>query len=180
MMTIYTRTGDLGQSDLLGSVRVPKDAAVLEVCGDLDELNAWLGLARCEPLPTATATLLEQLQHRLFQLGAELVAVASGQTAPTAVGPPDVAALEQTIDRYEAALPSAGTFVLPAGSRTAAVLHVARAVCRRTERRLVSLLRAQPQAASSSLLSYINRLSDLLHVLARAANAQAGIADTQC
>ena len=179
-MTIYMRTGDRGETDLLHGIRVPKDAALLEVCGTLDELNAVLGLARCEPLPEGTSALLERIQHRLFDLGAELVAAGSGQTGQTLIGPQDVAALEEVIDRHEAELESATTFILPAGCRAAAVLHLARAVCRRAERQLVSLARSQPQAVASLLLSYINRLSDLLHILARLANAQAGVADTPC
>jgi cob(I)alamin adenosyltransferase len=177
---IYTRTGDQGETDLLGGVRVPKDAALLEACGDLDELNAWLGLARCESLPQGAAALLEQTQRQLFDLGAELVAAGSGQTARAAIGQDAVTAIEQAIDQYEAEIESPGTFILPAGSRAAAVLHLARAACRRTERRLVPLARSQPPAFFPAHLSYVNRLGDLLFVLARAANAQAGVSDTPC
>ncbi len=179
-MAIYTRTGDQGETDLLGGVRVPKDVATLEVCGELDELNALLGLARCESLPEETTALLERIQHQLFDIGAELVVAGPGQASFTAIGPQDVAAIEQVIDRYEAKLESTGTFILPAGSRAAAVLHLARAVCRRAERRLVSLVRSQSQTVSPNMLSYVNRLSDLLYVLARAANTRAGAADTPC
>ena len=177
-MTIYTRAGDQGETDLLGGVRVPKDAATLEVCGALDELNALLGLARCESLAEGTVALLEHVQHCLFGVGAELVAVASGQAGPGVVGPEDVAATEQVIDRYEARLAPVKSFILPAGCRAAALLHVARAVCRRAERQLVSLVRTQPRAVSPELLRYVNRLSDLLFVLARTANAEAHVADT--
>ncbi len=179
-MTIYTRTGDQGQSDLLGGVCVPKDSAVLEFCGELDELNAWLGLVRCETLPKGAADVLERAQRRLFDIGGEAVVAASGQSAAGAIGPPEVAALEQMIDQYETALPELGTFVLPGGSRTAALLHLARTVCRRAERRLVALLRTRPQAASPNALAYINRLSDLLFVMARAANGHAGVLDIPC
>jgi cob(I)alamin adenosyltransferase len=179
-MAIYTRTGDGGETDLLGGVRVPKDAALLEVCGDWDELNALLGLARGEPLPEGANGLLEQIQRQLFQVGAELVAVGSGQAAQTAIGPQDVAALEAVIDRHEAKLESAATFILPAGCRAAGMLHLARAVSRRAERRLVSLAKGRPPLVRPELLAYANRLSDLLYVLARAANAQAGVADTPC
>jgi cob(I)alamin adenosyltransferase len=179
-VSIYTRTGDRGETDLLHGIRVPKDAPLLEVCGDLDELNALLGLARCEGLPEGTNALLEQIQHRLFDVGAELVAAGSGRATQTAFGPQDVAAVEQVIDRHEATLESATAFILPAGCRAAATLHLARAVCRRAERHLVSLARSQPQAVAPPLLSYVNRLSDLFHILARRANAQAGLADTPC
>ena len=196
-MTIYTRTGDQGETDLLHGGRVPKDAARLEVCGAFDELDAWLGLARCEPLPEGAAALLERIQCRMVDLRAALATVSPerGHPArqlrpgrPRSTAPPvasaitshDVEALEQAIDRYDAPLPPLETFILPAGSRAAATLQVARAVCRRGERRLVSLARAEPAAVAPALLAYVNRLSDLLFVLARSANAQAGIADTPC
>ena len=179
-MPIYTRTGDQGETDLLGGVRAPKDVALLEVCGTLDELNALLGVARCEPLPQGTADLLESIQRQLFTIGAELIAAEHRPAGHNASGSRQVAAIEQAIDRYEANLESPGAFILPAGSRAAALLHLARAVCRRAERRLVTLARSQPQAVSPGLLSLVNRLSDLLFVLARDANAHAGTADTPC
>jgi cob(I)alamin adenosyltransferase len=179
-MPIYTRTGDGGETDLLGGIRVPKDAALLEVCGDLDELGALLGVARCEAPAGECNALLEQVQRRLFHIGSELVAVASGRVAAAAIGSAEVAAIEQVIDRHESALESARTFILPAGCGTAAMLHLARAVCRRAERRLVALARSRSQAVSPGALIYMNRLSDLLYVLARAANAQAGVAETAC
>jgi cob(I)alamin adenosyltransferase len=178
-MSIYTRTGDLGETDLLGDGRVPKDAARLEVCGPLDELNCWLGLAQCEPLPADVAALLQQIQRRLFDVCSEVVTVGA-TTAVIEINGHDVLSLEQAIDRYEAQLASLGAFILPGGSRAAAVLQLARAVCRRAERRMVTLLRTEPQALSDSTLAYINRLSDLLFVLARAANGHADIADTPC
>jgi cob(I)alamin adenosyltransferase len=178
-MPIYTRTGDRGETDLLGGVRVSKDALLLEVCGTLDEFSSLLGLARCEPLPDGAAPLLEQVQRRLFDVGGELVAAEAGHAA-NGVGPRDVAAIEELIDAYEKRLKSLGTFILPAGNRSAATLHVARAVCRRAERRLVSLALCKPAAVSPDLLPYMNRLGDLLYVLARAANARAGVGDTSC
>jgi cob(I)alamin adenosyltransferase len=179
-MAIYTRTGDQGETDLPDGSRVPKDAALIEVLGTLDELSALLGLARCESLPEGYEPLLEQIQRQLFQVGAELATVAPGQAVRLGIGPEQVATLEQRIDRQEATLESPGTFLLPAGSRAAAVLHLARAVCRRAERRLVSLAGIQPRTVSPGLLAYLNRLSDLLYILARAANARSGIADTPC
>jgi len=178
-MTIYTRTGDQGETDLLRGGRVPKDAARLEVCGAFDELDAWLGLVRCEPLPEDAAALLERIQCRMVDLRAALATVSSAQSTAV-ITSKDVEALERAIDRYDATLAPLETFILPAGSRAAATLQVARAVCRRAERRLVSLARAEPGAVAPALLAYVNRLSDLLFVLARSANAQAGIADTPC
>jgi cob(I)alamin adenosyltransferase len=179
-MSVYTRTGDDGETDLLGGARVPKDAARLEVCGPLDELNCWLGLARCEPLSAEVASLLEQIQRRLFDIGAEMATVGASRTGAAAIHPTDVERLEQAIDRHEAKLAALDAFILPMGSRAAAVLHLARAVCRRAERRLVSLARAEPKAVSADLLAYVNRLSDLLFVLARTVNGHADIGDTFC
>jgi cob(I)alamin adenosyltransferase len=179
-VAIYTRSGDQGETDLLGGIRVPKDAPLLEVCGALDELNALLGLARCEPLSEGIIALLEQIQRRLFDVGGELVAASSGRASQAVIHNQDVAAIEQVIDRFEAKLPPTETFILPAGCRAAATLHLARAVCRRAERLLVSLSRSQTPIVSPELLSYVNRLSDLLYVLARAATAATGAADTLC
>jgi cob(I)alamin adenosyltransferase len=179
-MTVYTRSGDDGETDLLGGGRVPKDAARLEVCGPLDELNCWLGLVRCEPLPGEVASLLERIQRRLFDVCTELVTVATGRGKSAGIAADDVRSLEQAIDRYEANLDSLDTFILPAGSRAAALLHLARAVCRRAERRLVFLARREPGAVSANLLAYVNRLSDLLFVLARTANGHADVGDAVC
>ena len=175
-MTIYTRTGDRGETGLLGAARVPKDSPRLEVCGDLDELDALLGLARCEPMSEDVAALLERIQRRMVAVRAEVVAPATPARID-AVGPPDIGELERAIDLHDAKLEPLTTFIVPGGSRAAAVLHVARAVCRRAERRLVSLARAEPSSVSPSLLAYVNRLSDLLFVLARLSNAQAGHGD---
>ena len=172
-MTIYTRTGDRGETDLLGGPRVPKDSARLEACGELDELDALLGLARCEPLPEDVAALLERIQQRMVPIRAELIG-ASSAPGDEAVGPAEIEQLERAIDRHDEGLKPLTTFIVLGGSRAAAVLHVARAVCRRAERRLVSLARAEPSLVSPPLLAYLNRLSDLLFVLARASNALSG------
>ena len=179
-MSVYTRTGDDGETDLLGDGRVPKDAARLEVCGPLDELNCWLGLVRCEPLPAEVASLLEGIQRRLFDVCAELVTVAKGRARPAGIASDDVRSLERAIDRCEEKLDSLSGFILPAGSRAAALLHLARAVCRRAERRLVSLARSEPEAVSAALSAYLNRLSDLLFVLARTANGHADVGEALC
>ncbi len=175
-MTIYTRTGDRGETGLLGAARVSKDSPRLEVCGDLDELDALLGLARCEPMSEDVAALLERIQCRMVAVRAEVVAPATPSHID-AVGQPDIEELERAIDLHDAKLEPLTKFIVPGGSRTAAALHVARAVCRRAERRLVSLTRAEPSAVSPPLLAYVNRLSDLLFVLARLSNAQAGYGD---
>ena len=178
LMAIYTKTGDRGETDLLGGDRVTKDHARLEVCGNLDELNAWLGLVRCQWLPEDVATVLERVQHRLFAVGTELATVDSAlNLSYQRIGPADVAELEQAIDRCDGKLPKLTQFILPAGSQAAAMVHVARAVCRRAERRIVSLAKAQPDTVSADVVVYINRLSDLLFVLARTVNAEAGFGD---
>lgn len=179
-MSIYTRRGDQGETDLLGNIRVAKDHPALEVCGTLDELNSLLGLVRCEPLPREIDDLLEHVQHRIFDLGAEIAAGASDASKPSTVGPGDIQAIERSIDRWEATLGPTKSFLLPKGCRAAALLHLARAVCRRAERRMVSLAKEPPQPASPAILIYLNRLSDLLFVLAREVNRLAGTAETPC
>ena len=176
-MKIYTRGGDRGETGLLGGVRVSKDVLRLEVCGSIDELNGWLGLVRAESLPDALSQLLGRLQHELFVVGAELAAPNPGARRIGTIGPPHVETIEREIDGYEATLSALREFILPGGSRAAAALHVARSVCRRAERRLVTLAHSEPEAVPSELLVYLNRLGDLLFVLARAANVAAGVPD---
>lgn len=177
-MAIYTRTGDLGQTATFGGRRVSKHTARIEAYGTIDELNATLGLVRSETLPDQLDRLLQRLQNELFQLGAELAAEDPVAHGTRTIGPQHVQAIEAEIDRYEQSLQPLKEFILPAGTRAAAALHVARAVCRRAERRLVALIRgSKQQETSPALLAYLNRLGDLLFVLARAANAYAGRAD---
>lgn len=176
-MKIYTRTGDDGTTGQFAGPRVGKDAARIEAFGTVDELNSFLGLARSEGLPAAIDVLLERVQRQLFELGAELSCPEPHKHGLCKLGQADVAALEQAIDAFDGPLPPLKAFVLPGGTRSAAALHVARAVCRRAERRLVALLQTSPEPISPALLAYLNRLSDLLFVLARAANAAAGQPD---
>jgi len=180
-MKIYTRKGDDGQTEILGGGRVAKDAARPEVCGALDELNAVLGLARAHGLAEGGAVdldrVVERVQGEIFQVGAELAAVDPQTRGLRTIGPEHTRALEEAIDRFDATLPSLEAFVLPGGTPAAGFLHLARTVCRRAERRLVTLSRTEPGSVSPELLAYLNRLSDLLFVLARAANARAGVAD---
>jgi len=177
-MKIYTRKGDEGETGLLGAERVPKDSPRVEACGTVDELNAALGLARAEPLSEDLDRLLQRLQHELFRLGAELASTGPAARTLGLIGPEQIRALEEEIDRQEQSLAELGQFILPGGTRAAAALHLARTVCRRAERRLVSAVRSGGEEFSASLLVYLNRLGDLLFVLARAANAQAGRPDT--
>jgi len=172
---IYTRTGDEGDTGLFGGGRVRKDDARVEAYGALDELNALLGTARAHGLPPHLETLAARLQEELFVLGADLATPTDTKARADRVVRIDedaVRRLEQEIDACEEALEPLTTFILPGGSGGGAALHHARTVCRRAERRIVSLTRGVP--VSEHALPYVNRLSDLLFVMARAANAAAG------
>src|SRR2546423_4473629 len=181
-MKIYTRTGDSGKTALFGArARVPKDDARVEAYGTVDELNCTLGAVRAALSPEAVLDpVLAGLQSDLFAVGAEL-ATPPSQEAKLAAHmqlalDERTAALEAEIDRLEAALEPLKSFILPAGTPAAAALHVARAVCRRAERRTVAL--AKVDTVRPEILRYLNRLSDLLFVLARYANHLAGVPDT--
>ena len=184
-MKIYTKTGDAGQTGLFGGGRVSKDHARIAAYGTLDELNAAIGVARAEAGRIGWSdegtrdridAILGETQNRLFDLGAELATPDAEKFASTALGERHVEALEAAIDHHEATLPPLRNFILPGGSAAAAHLHLARCVCRRAERGLVTLAGLEP--IRELPLVYINRLSDLLFVLARAANQAAGAGDT--
>ena len=176
-MAIYTRTGDLGETGLLAGPRVGKDMPRIEVYGTVDELNAVLGLVRAEPVGEVIDQTLERVQNELFEIGAELATPDPAAHGTRWIRREHVRALETEIDRWDATLPPLEHFILPAGTRPAALLHLARTVCRRAERRLVTLIRHSEEPISLPLLAYLNRLGDLLFVLARVANAQGGRAD---
>ena len=180
-MRIYTKTGDAGETGLFGGGRVAKAHPRVVAYGDVDELNAALGVARATAPENWAAELLEQIQRDLFAVGAELAAPEPAKLAKTLaghpIGEPDVTRLELAIDAHEEALPALREFILPGGAPKAASLHLARTVCRRAERAVVAL--GQDTRVSPFILQYLNRLSDLLFVLARAANAQAGRSDVR-
>ncbi len=170
---IYTRTGDDGATGLLGPGRVPKSAPRVEAYGSVDELNAALGVARSLDAGGWVTAELATIQARLFSLGAELAATAPAPLANLErITDTDVSALEQLIDQLEADLPSLVNFILPAGHVLAAQLHLARTVCRRAERRVVAL--GETAALEPRLIHYLNRLADLLFVMARWCNRRAG------
>jgi len=177
---IYTRTGDAGETGLFAGGRVPKDHPRVGAYGGVDELNATIGLAVALEPVELERPLLETIQRDLFTVGAQLATPDREKLARALSGPPigaqHVAVLEQAIDRLEERLEPLRNFILPGGSVKAAALHVARTVCRRAERAVVAL--AHDQTVDPDVLRYLNRLSDLLFVLARSANARAGVPDT--
>lgn len=177
MTKIYTKTGDDGETGLFGGPRVAKDDVRIEAYGAVDEVNSFLGLARCEKLSTETDALLAAVQNELFSLGAELATPNPSKHGTELISQRQIEALEQAIDKHDAKLAALRTFILPGGTRAAALLHVARTVCRRAERRVVTLRRTNRNTVRTECIVYLNRLSDLLFVLARAANAGAGQVD---
>lgn len=158
---VYTRTGDKGTTGLGDGTRVAKDSARVEAYGTVDELNCAIGVVlACEHVPDDVRELLSRIQQMLFDLGGELC-IPGMETIHDA----DVTALETALDRYNGSLPPLKEFILPGGGAAAAHCHVARTVCRRAERRVVTLMHAEPVRPEA--LHYLNRLSDLLFVLCR-------------
>jgi cob(I)alamin adenosyltransferase len=176
---IYTRTGDSGDTSLLDGTRVPKSDARVDAYGEVDELSAILGLVRSVGVDADISARLAAIQRDLFALGARLADPASrlaGRVEKAELGPADGTRLEGWIDMHEAELPPLRHFILPGGCQAGATLHLARTVCRRVERRMVEL---GPAAVEPPLLVYMNRLSDLLFVLARVVNARAGVSESE-
>ena len=156
---IYTRTGDAGDTGTAGGSRVSKNDSLIHAQGDIDELNSFIGLAASQVDDTDLSLLFNRIQHDLFNVGAEI------SMSHPLIASNDVSFLEQQLDEFNLSLTPLEEFILPGGGETACLCHVARAVCRRAERSLVSL--HQQQALNADLLAYVNRLSDLLFVLAR-------------
>jgi len=167
---IVTRTGDGGTTGLGDGSRVPKDSSRIEAIGEVDALNSTVGLLLTEPLPIEVAQCLTTVQHDLFDLGGELSI--PGHVALTDA---HVLRLESAVEDFNADLGALKEFILPGGTRAAAIAHVARTVCRRAERTLVRMATAEP--VSSPVRRYVNRLSDLLFVLARTLNRAGGTPD---
>lgn len=176
---IYTRSGDSGTTGLGTGTRVPKDDTRVEAYGEVDEANSAIGLAVIEARGHADfAEVLVRIQNDLFDVGADLCTPIKADEEPAMVlriQPHQTERLEHEIDRFNGPLPPLNSFVLPGGSRLSAALHLARTVTRRAERRTVTLLEAQPEQTSPEAVKYLNRLSDLLFVLARAANAEPSV-----
>lgn len=184
-MKIYTKTGDAGETGLFGGPRVRKDDARIEAFGTVDELNSHLGVVRTfcggklpgggeGGLDGELDSLLRHVQCDLFELGAQL---ATPKPDAERITQRHVEAIEAAIDRYDGSLSPLDCFILPAGSRAAVAMHVARTVCRRAERRVVGLAGQPGASIPSNAIEYLNRVGDLLFVLARHANAVAGLSD---
>ena len=168
---IYTRTGDAGQTSLTGGERIDKDSVRIEAMGDVDELNSALGLVLAYDIPPEVRGCLTGVQHALFNLGGELSMRDRALITPT-----DIDDLERTIDVLNAELPPLKEFILPGGDPAAASCHLARAICRRAERRVVALMRAE--SVGEPTRAYLNRLSDLLFVASRVIARAGGRSET--
>jgi cob(I)alamin adenosyltransferase len=176
-MKIYTKTGDKGETSLFGGQRVPKDSLRIEAYGTVDELNSLLGVVRSENKDPRIDSVLDRIQSQLFKLGADLATPASRQANRIKrLDPKDTHVLEKIIDSMEEELKPLHRFILPGGSPVAAQLHFARTVCRRAERTVVRLARNEDIGEETTV--YLNRLSDLLFVLARYANHLARVPET--
>ncbi len=177
-MKVYTRRGDAGETDLFGGERVAKDTVCVEAYGAVDELNSVLGMAAAASASADVALLVQLIQSALFALGAYLATPAADRSEKReahAPGGEEIAELEAHIDAFEEELEPLRSFVLPGGTEAAAAFHVARTVCRRAERRVVTLGREEELAPEAP--GYLNRLSDLLFVMARLENRRAGAPD---
>lgn len=171
-MKLYTRTGDAGETALFDNSRVSKADARVDAYGEVDELNAWLGLARARGLDDDLESALLHIQRDLFAVGAQLADPndrLATRVSKAVVADTDVERLEGLIDTFEQELPPLTRFILAGGGETGAAIHVSRTVCRRAERRIVALA----PAPDPVLIRYMNRLSDLLFVLARVVNHRA-------
>lgn len=191
MKRIYTRTGDLGETSLLGGPRVAKDTPRIETCGRIDELNAQIGLARADLestvfpapkadpdsenlAPTALIAILCRIQDELFILGGELSSRNPSECGVRMIDDEMIQALERDIDRCVEMLLPQTTFLRPGGVRASAQLHVARTSCRCAERQIIRFMREPYDDVSRRPLAYLNRMSDLLFVIARVVNLLAG------
>lgn len=172
-MKIYTKTGDKGETSLIGGTRVPKYHVRIEAYGTVDELNSYIGLILCQSIASHHQQVLKEIQDRLFTIGSSLAAdpERSKMKIPDLL-PSDAALLEREIDAMNEVLPELKHFILPGGNTTVSYCHLARCVCRRAERLVVLL--ASASFVDSNITIYLNRLSDYLFVLARKLNADEG------
>lgn len=178
-MPLYTKTGDTGETGLFDGTRVSKADPRVDAYGEVDELNAYLGLARAHGVDADIDAVLLQLQRDLFALGARLADPShriAARVSKATVGPDDTTRLEEWIDRFDGEAPPLRRFILAGGTASGAALHLARTVCRRAERRIVSL---GAGTIEPDVLIFVNRLSDLLFALARVVNHRAGQAEVE-
>jgi len=178
-MKIFTKTGDAGETSLFDNSRVSKADPRVDAYGEVDEVNAVLGAALSQGVDDDIASVLTTVQKDLFAVGARLADPSSRiaeRVTKAAVTTEQIERLETTIDRLETELPPLRRFILPGGSSAGALLHLARTVCRRAERRVVAL---GTDSVEPGVIIYLNRLSDLLFVMARAVNHRAGIPETE-
>ena len=166
---IYTRTGDKGETGLSGGARIAKDSALIHAIGDVDELNSLLGLLACK-LQGEIVADVKTIQNDLFDLGGELSMGGEPGSSLVLIKPESIDWLEKRLDQLNEELPPLKEFILPGGGEAASLCHLARSVCRRVERQLVTVNR--DQAINPELLAYVNRLSDLLFVMARSITRQ--------
>jgi len=177
-MKIYTRTGDKGDTSLFGGQRVPKDALRIEACGIVDELNSVLGVVLADAGDERIREILTPIQSRLFDIGADLATPRHATAGKVKrMDPKDARTLEKEIDSLEPVLKPIRSFILPGGSPVASRIHLARTICRRAERAVVRLSRNED--IGEGITIYLNRLSDMLFVLARYANHIAGIREVR-
>ena len=174
-MKIYTKTGDAGETGLFGGPRVSKDHPRIDAYGEVDELNSILGFARTQNLPDEIDSVVGRIQGELFDVGAELATPDPPAHGTELISDAHIRRLEDEIDRFESDLEPLKNFILPGGSPGAASLQIARSVCRRAERKIISLNSSASDSVSPNLICYINRLSDHLFVLARSVNRVAGV-----
>lgn len=180
-MKIYTRTGDTGETALFDGTRVRKSDGRVAAYGDVDELNAWLGLVHAAGLDADLSEMIVRIQRDLFALGSRLADPShriAERVSKAAIAPEDISRLEGWIDALEAELPTLRRFILPGGTPHGASLHVARTTCRRAERAIVAIEVAM-EPLEPELLTYVNRLSDLLFVMARAVNRRAAVPELE-
>jgi cob(I)alamin adenosyltransferase len=176
-MKIYTKTGDTGETGLFGGLRVGKDHPRIEAYGTVDELNSVLGVVRAAGLPADIDALIVRIQHELFSVGAELATTKPHVAGLCVIRASHIEAIEKAIDHYEGSLEPLKQFIVPGGTPAAAALHLGRTVCRRAERCVVMLANIPDEPVSPEMIIYLNRVSDLLFVLARAVNKHAGTPD---
>ncbi len=175
MTKIYNRSGDVIHTSLFGGEQISKDSLIVDAYGTIDELNSSLGLARAKISGKDVQDLILDIQNQLLKAGSDLSTPMDRRPLIERISEKDVRTLEEIIDRYDTNLPKISRFIIPGGSEESALLHVSRAICRRAERRLVTL--KKERQINDAALMYLNRLSDLLFVLAREMNRRKNIED---